>query len=352
MLAENKETAPKTPNAMSPGAPTAEPARARSSTSRSSDRRAKKRASRRAAPPRTSSATNLVNFTGEVNAEGEPVVSASQTLIDLEIRRSMREARRVRDKQLQEQQAQAAEAEPGTGTGTAEASAEPPAALRQPADHGPQAAAPANDEEGGAEHEATADASGAQIAQPRQHAGPGQSEQPASANPLNQHLSLMTQQLTAAHRVIGRVSAERDALRQQVADLQGIPVEEVVLATVVDTDRERTPSAPPEPETTESASRWSKLNYFGGEDVAQMRRRRQAFVLTLIAAIAIGGLVARQIGYSMPEDISKDSLAALPVLGNFMYVFLAGWMLFRVVKVSSKGVRWIFPSEDRRRRRR
>ena len=35
----------------------------------------------------------------------------------------------------------------------------------------------------------------------------------------------------ALHAVVGRVAAERDALRQQLADLQGIPVEDVVITS-------------------------------------------------------------------------------------------------------------------------
>ena len=46
---------------------------------------------------------------------------------------------------------------------------------------------------------------------------------------LNRQLTLLLQQLGAAHRLLGRVAAERDALRQQLADLQGIPVEEIVV---------------------------------------------------------------------------------------------------------------------------
>ena len=49
---------------------------------------------------------------------------------------------------------------------------------------------------------------------------------------LNRQLELLIAQLGAAHRVLGRVSAERDALRQQLADLQGIPVEDVVVPSI------------------------------------------------------------------------------------------------------------------------
>ena len=46
---------------------------------------------------------------------------------------------------------------------------------------------------------------------------------------LNRQLTLLTEQLGAAHRILGRVAAERDALRQRLADLQGIPVEDIVV---------------------------------------------------------------------------------------------------------------------------
>ena len=49
---------------------------------------------------------------------------------------------------------------------------------------------------------------------------------------LNRHLAQVVTQLTAAQRLIGRVSAERDALRQQLADLQGVPVEEIMIPAV------------------------------------------------------------------------------------------------------------------------
>jgi hypothetical protein len=48
---------------------------------------------------------------------------------------------------------------------------------------------------------------------------------------LNRQLKMVVEQLETAHRLIGRFTAERDALRQQLADLQGVPVEDIVLTT-------------------------------------------------------------------------------------------------------------------------
>ena len=83
-----------------------------------------------------------------------------------------------------------------------------------------------------------------------------------------------------------------------------------------------------------------------------MRKRRQRFVLGLLG-IALGIWLLGTMGFfQMPEKLGKDSLAHLPLIGNLMSVFLAGWILSRVVKIGGKGVKWVFPSEDPRRKRR
>jgi hypothetical protein len=40
------------------------------------------------------------------------------------------------------------------------------------------------------------------------------------------------------------------------------------------------------------------------------------------------------------------------LIGDFMSIFLVGWLFFRFIKISGKGVKWVFPSEDQKRRRR
>lgn len=167
---------------------------------------------------------------------------------------------------------------------------------------------------------------------------------------LNRHLNMMMQQLGTAHRVIGRIAAERDALRQQLADLQGIPVEEIVVTTIGASSEQTSSTAKPsEPQPKTGLSR---LNYFGGEDIVVMRKRRQMFVLALLLLIVALWLASRMGFWQMPSNLSRDSLTGLPYIGEFMTYFLAGWLLFRFVKVSSKGVKWVFPSDDPRRRRR
>ena len=166
---------------------------------------------------------------------------------------------------------------------------------------------------------------------------------------LVRQLSLTSQQLNAAHRVIGRLSAERDILRQHFADAVGIPVSEVVIATDTDTAEAAQRKVHVE---AKASTRMEKLNYFGGSDYVQMRRRRQTFVGILFAVVLVMWGLSRAGYWSMPDNISRDSLGQVPLIGDLMTYFLAGWLFFRVAKVSSKGVRWVFPSDSRQRRRR
>jgi hypothetical protein len=60
----------------------------------------------------------------------------------------------------------------------------------------------------------------------------GEAEEVPGLGSINRHLTQVLEQLAAAHRILGRVAAERDALRQQLADLQGVPVEDIVIPSV------------------------------------------------------------------------------------------------------------------------
>jgi hypothetical protein len=174
---------------------------------------------------------------------------------------------------------------------------------------------------------------------------------------LNRHLNMLMHQLATAHRVIGRIAAERDALRQQLADLQGIPVEEITVTTIGASsfeDPAAKPGARRQPASAPSTTNAfvAKLNYFNVEDVAVARKRRQVLVLVLLTVIVVLWVSARIGWWAMPANMSRESLGNLPYIGDLVTVFLAGWIFYRIVRVSSRGVRWIFPSEDQRRRRR
>jgi hypothetical protein len=66
----------------------------------------------------------------------------------------------------------------------------------------------------------------------QQAAAVGQAGESPGFGAVNRQLETVLQQLATTNRLLGRVAAERDALRQQLADLQGIPVEEIVVPSV------------------------------------------------------------------------------------------------------------------------
>jgi hypothetical protein len=167
---------------------------------------------------------------------------------------------------------------------------------------------------------------------------------------LNRHLNMMVHQLETAHRVIGRVAAERDDFRQQLADLKGIPVEAIAVTSTGQTEGRRSRGTDSEEPSPPSVI--ARLNYFSVEDIAVARRRRQTFVLGLLLVVLIVGMASRLGAVQMPDKVSRDSLASIPFIGDFISIMLAGWLFYRVIKVSSKGVKWVFPREDQRRRRR
>lgn len=163
---------------------------------------------------------------------------------------------------------------------------------------------------------------------------------------------MLMQQVMTAHRVIGRTAAERDALRQQLADLQGIPVEEIIVSTIGASTEVSPRSTSSSSSVPQSESRFAKLNYFGGDDFQLVRKRRLTLAGILIVAGVIFTVLGQQLGVGMPTDISRESLTVLPFLGPLMTLFLAGWVLFRIVRVFGRVARWVYPSENSRRRRR
>jgi hypothetical protein len=183
---------------------------------------------------------------------------------------------------------------------------------------------------------------------------------------LHRHLNLLTQQLETAHRVVGRVAAERDALRQQLADLEGIPVEQIVVTSIAAATDERGARTREhghgehraaklrehgEPLEATPPSAMARLNYFRHDDIAVMRRRRQVAALCLLGVILVLWSLSKLGRFQLPENLGKDSLAQLPVVGELMSYMLAGWVFYRVIKMGGKGVKWIFPSEPKHKRR-
>jgi hypothetical protein len=182
---------------------------------------------------------------------------------------------------------------------------------------------------------------------------------------IQRHLTLLTQQMADAHSAADRRAAEGEALRQQLADLQGIPVDQIAVPTsaALPTTRARKRDrAAKQTLRTESAaaavapastSVFAKpRNYFYAENLAVTRRRRQMAALVVVAVIGVLW-TASKLGYvTTPGNVSKEGVfGGIPLLGSFSTYFISLWMLYRMVRISSKGVGWIFPSEPKRRAR-
>jgi hypothetical protein len=271
-------------------------------------------------------------------------VAPTQKLIEAEMRRMSRETRQYPDSSVradrQARNAAREETEANLDEGEIEAAvAQPEPRIEPEAD-----AAAVDTDPGRAGKANRRRANTAERARRKNTSEPNEENQF-----LVRQLSLTTQQLNAAHRVIGRLSAERDILRQHFADAVGIPVTEVVIATETDATEAAQKKVHVE---AKPPSRLEKLNYFGGNDYAKMRRRRQTFVLGLLGFVLVLWGLSRAGYWTMPDNLSRDSLGQAPLIGDLMTYFLAGWLFFRVAKVSSKGVRWVFPSDNRQRRRR
>ena len=73
--------------------------------------------------------------------------------------------------------------------------------------------------------------------------------------------------------------------------------------------------------------------------------------LVLVGVVIVLWLLGRMGFWELPSNLSKDSLAGLPLVGELMSYFLAGWVFYRIVRVGGKGVKWVFPSEQKRKRR-
>ena len=100
----------------------------------------------------------------------------------------------------------------------------------------------------------------------------------------------MMQQLTTAHRIIGRVAAERDALRQQLADLQGIPIEEIVVSTIgASTEASAQPTRSSQPGDSVGAFSPRQAQLLRRGRLVVMKKRRQMFALGILSTLSCFG---------------------------------------------------------------
>jgi hypothetical protein len=125
----------------------------------------------------------------------------------------------------------------------------------------------------------------------------------------------------------------------------------VVTSIGASKENEDRPEKTREPAELQPPSAMARFNYFRHDDIQVMRRRRQVAALCVLSVVLVLWLLSRMGIWQMPDNVSKDSLSGLPLIGELMSYFLAGWVFYRIVRVGGKGVKWVFPTDQKRRRR-
>ncbi|MFM9106538.1 MAG: hypothetical protein ACKOWF_07545 [Chloroflexota bacterium] len=182
--------------------------------------------------------------------------------------------------------------------------------------------------------------------------------------PLIRHVNGVTEQLNDAQINLGRLMAERDALRQQLADLQGVDVAQISLLPVDSTlaagERhgsrlQRIENRAAEP-AAESSAKFRVRNPLKvdalatREEMARVARRRQLLAIALFGGVGLLLFMNSRQGNDISK-VSRDSLADLQFVGIFFNMFFMVWMLYRVVRVGGKGAKWLFPQNTGNQRR-
>lgn len=202
---------------------------------------------------------------------------------------------------------------------------------------------------------------------------PEGAEQSAGLGPIVRHMSLLTKELGEAQRMVGRLAAERDVLQRQIGELQGVPIVFPSTATeaakparegnrqereAAKANRHDRDSGQSNREARMEARAEARAARHGGhaegdeeapdetELSARAKRsgqRRRLMALGVILLLVIIGAIWRQLGLPVPS-LPKGT-------GPFQLLFMV-LLLGRVARFSGRGVKWLYPSPEKNRRRR
>lgn len=172
----------------------------------------------------------------------------------------------------------------------------------------------------------------------------------ASVDPdLQKRYNLMMMQITAAHRVIGKLNLERDILAHHLEGLQA----NLPPGTIPVTTHAAHPHAAHAAASNSDQPRMMRATseFLYGGTLADVRRHRLT-VLSVLLAIGMMTWVGMRVGVVvLPDKISRDRLGDLPYIGNSIGYAMAIWSFFRVFRIAGRGVRWAYPNSMPRRRR-
>ena len=190
----------------------------------------------------------------------------------------------------------------------------------------------------------------------------------AAVAPLVRHVNNVTMQLNEAQITIGRLTAERDALRHQLLDETGALAEQIdqqMSVDLKDSERRqnrllRQEAREGEPDDGDEPGRVSLFFRRAGliipddapeEAFKQAARKRQILAFTILSVVVLVIWLYQRGGQSI-GNINRDSLAQIQGIGVIFQALLIAWMLYRVVRVGGKGARWLFPQQSQNTRRR
>lgn len=172
----------------------------------------------------------------------------------------------------------------------------------------------------------------------------------AGLGPMVRHLSTMTKELSEAQRTVGRLTAERDLLRQQLGE------EGAGASGSVETTNGR-----PNKEARVAARQAARGNPSDPAEIdgelairaAEVGRRRRMIALGVLGALVATMAIWRLMGWPSPiEDVSKRGLTGIAYIGPFMNILIGGFLIYRLVRVGGKAGGWLFPSAEEPKRRR
>lgn len=175
----------------------------------------------------------------------------------------------------------------------------------------------------------------------------------AGLGPMVRHLAAMTKELSEAQRTVGRLTAERDLLRQQLGDDLAVPL---LTSSAPDAAAAR-----PNKEARIAAKQSARGGLNGTPEIdpeiltraAQVGRRRRMIALGVLGVLVATMVTWRLMGWPSPiEDVSKQGLTGIAYIGPFMNILLGGFLIYRLMKVGGKAGSWLFPSAEEPKRRR
>jgi hypothetical protein len=184
-------------------------------------------------------------------------------------------------------------------------------------------------------------------------------EPEGALGPMFRHLNAVTLQLAEAHRVVGRMMAERDAYQRQLAELQGLPVP----VPEDDPFRPKREARADVKEARAEAKAAKQAERATGTELAvidpelltraeEVGRRRRLIALGLLAVIGIAAAIGWQMNIDFPDSLSREDLGRIAFLGPVFQIFIAGWFIYRIARIGGKGARWLFPEPEKQRKRR